>query len=86
MPNTFLEAWAREVPVVSLGIDPDGVIARLGLGRVADPDEAPAILERFLQDGAARREAGHRARAHVTLRHALPAVLDRYQDLLATLA
>lgn len=86
VPNTFLEAWAREVPVVSLGIDPDGVIARLGLGRVADPDEAPAILERFLQDGAARREAGHRARAHVTLRHALPAVLDRYQDLLATLA
>jgi glycosyltransferase involved in cell wall biosynthesis len=32
MPNTWLEGWARGVPALTLSFDPDGRIARRGLG------------------------------------------------------
>jgi glycosyltransferase involved in cell wall biosynthesis len=33
LPNTFIQAWLREVPVLSLGVDPDGVIGSPRHGR-----------------------------------------------------
>ena len=35
-PNIFIESWACGVPVLSLHVDPGGVIKREGLGEVAD--------------------------------------------------
>lgn len=35
MPNTWLEGWARGVPALTLSFDPDGRIARHGLGTAA---------------------------------------------------
>ncbi len=34
-PNTFIEAWMRRVPVVSLNIDPDHIIERNKIGLVS---------------------------------------------------
>ena len=33
--NTFIEAWLRGVPIVSLLVDPDNMIREHGLGRVS---------------------------------------------------
>src|SRR5262249_28360912 len=34
-PNTFTQAWSAGTPVVSLGVDPDHIIAQTGLGKVS---------------------------------------------------
>jgi glycosyltransferase involved in cell wall biosynthesis len=64
-PNTFLQAWARGVPVVSF-FDPDDLIRERRLGRtVATLEEMAGAVEALLRDEAGRRAAGQRARAFV---------------------
>ena len=84
MPNTFLEAWSRGVPVVSLDYDPDDRITRLGLGVVANSAsalrDAVALLAR---DCALRDELGVRAREHVRELHSPEAVARRWAEVAA---
>ncbi len=87
MPNTFLEAWARGVPVLSLHVDPDGVMAEHGSGIVAG-----GSMERFVagarklwEDAGLRAELGRRGRAYVKDVHSPDAVADRWADLVRDL-
>ena len=84
MPNGFLEAWARGVPVLSLNVDPDGKIANNDIGVAADGSmerlvEAAASLWR---DPALRAEIGARARRFVKDVHSPEAVANRWVALL----
>jgi hypothetical protein len=45
-PNTFIEAWALRTPVISLSVDPEGLIRENRLGYVCDGDLD--ALERLL--------------------------------------
>jgi glycosyltransferase involved in cell wall biosynthesis len=65
MPNVFLEAWMRAIPVLSLGFDPDGLIERDGMGFAAgdDWDRFTSAAQRLWRDAELRErlgEAGHR--------------------------
>jgi glycosyltransferase involved in cell wall biosynthesis len=62
-PNTFIQAWMRQVPVISMGVDPDGVMQRIGIGVVANTYEQMRDgVRRFVDDSELRIETGDRAR------------------------
>lgn len=87
VPNVFLEAWARQVPVLSLEFDPDGVIADKGLG-IAAAGEWPEFVAGAVslwRDESLRGDAGLRGRDHVLQTHSPPAVAAQWQQLLGEL-
>jgi len=84
MPNTFLEAWSRGLPVLSLSVDPDRRIEEHGVGLLAG-----GSIDRFVEQGwrlwtdpELRAEIGSRGREFVTATHSPEAVTDRWAALL----
>ncbi|MGV7034254.1 glycosyltransferase family 4 protein [Methylobacterium symbioticum] len=76
-PNTMLEAWSAGVPVVSLSVDPGGVIAREGLGLVSGGTDALARdAEALVRDAALNRRCGLRGLDYVRTRHARDVVCE----------
>jgi glycosyltransferase involved in cell wall biosynthesis len=80
MPNVFLEAWMRSIPVLSLGFDPDGLIERQGMGVSAGDD-----WERFVSgakglwsDPKLRSELGAAGRRYVMQRHDRASVASQW--------
>jgi glycosyltransferase involved in cell wall biosynthesis len=69
-PNAFLHAWANAVPVCSLGVDPDGVIAAHGLGLVdTRPQSLARRIDALLNDQAAYEAMCVRCYEHVRRSH-----------------
>jgi glycosyltransferase involved in cell wall biosynthesis len=70
IPVTFDEAWACELPVVSLNVDPDGVIARNGLGNVSKSmDQMVRDLAHLLNEPKMVKAIGSRCREFVERTH-----------------
>ena len=78
-PNTFIQAWLRAVPTISLNVDPDGVIEGAGLGfRAGNFEELRAKVALMFERRDLTVEMGMRARnfatEHYSLRNAVKIV------------
>ena len=83
-PNTYMQAWARGTPVVAF-FDPDGVIARDGLGRaVTSLEEMRAAVRDYVQNPDSWAAASARCRRYVTQRHGTSAIAS-YVEALSSL-
>jgi glycosyltransferase involved in cell wall biosynthesis len=82
-PNTFIQAWLREVAVVSLTVNPDGVFDGDANGLCAHGDygRMRAQLEALLSNAALRRALGARGAAYARAHHSA-ANVDRLVELL----
>jgi glycosyltransferase involved in cell wall biosynthesis len=69
--NTFIQAWMRRVPVVSLRVDPDRLLSRGGLGAVTGTEESLfGCVAVLLDDPDKCAEIGARARRYALEHHA----------------
>jgi len=68
--NSFLQAWFRGVPTLSLSFDLDGILEREGIGRcAADFGQLVGDVEELMVDDSLRREMGLRARQYAVRYH-----------------
>ncbi len=82
-PNSYLQAWIRGVPVVTL-LDPDRVIEREGLGIAARyPTEILDAVRYLLGDPAAWKAASDRCRRFMAREYGEDKVLAVYLDTFA---
>jgi glycosyltransferase involved in cell wall biosynthesis len=87
-PNTFLQAAAHGVPVLSLSVDPDGMLARHGAGIACagDLEHMAGELRRLWADSAEAARLGQLARAYVEREHDLQLSVGRLANLLRDVA
>ena len=88
MPNVFLEAWARGIPVLSLSFDPDDVMREQQIGIATDGDFGRFVdaARRLLQGETGRAELASRAREHIMRTHDPEAVGRQWLALVEELS
>jgi len=79
-PSVFLEAWVFGTPVISLKIDPDGVIQEKKLGSVTGTvDKAVEVIQTLMISPSTRDEMAIRARQHVIEKHSESAMNNAFE-------
>lgn len=85
-PNTFLQAWDAQLPIVA-SFDPDGLLKRERLGYHAEAVEAFAEhLRSLVADEALRRSLGERGKQYLRDNFSMEVVIPRLEALLMQVA
>jgi glycosyltransferase involved in cell wall biosynthesis len=81
-PNTFLEAWRYETPVVSLFFDLDGILASNEVGTFSGSmTQLEHDIRQLGQDAELRRQMGATSREMIRQNYSLTAVTDDYEQI-----
>jgi len=85
-PNTFLEAWSRYTPVVTLNVDPGEIICEHKLGIHSRTFERMVEdVKMLLHDDKLRQDLGQNGRRYVEREHALKEIVREYAELFGEL-
>lgn len=77
MPNTYIQAWMRGMPVVALNVDPDDVLKTEKIGfHSRSVAQLVTDVKQLIENHSLRQEMGCRARSFAEKKHSL-ANIDR---------
>ena len=83
--NTFVQAWMRRVPVVSLNADPDNILVREGIGFHSQTFEGLyRDVTLLLENKDLRNEMGERARKYAYENHTVEKMVNCFTTLIET--
>jgi len=78
-PNTFLQAWASFIPVISLNVDPDDVICTHKLGYHSKTfDQLVLDVDALMKNENERLEFGENGRKFVEQEHDADRIIPKY--------
>lgn len=85
-PNTFIQAWLHQTPVVSFYADPDAALANNDIGAHCDSlDEAASVLGQLTTDSEYRTAVGNNAREYGIIHHSIETIVDKIERQLENL-
>lgn len=85
-PNTYIQAWMRETPVVTLHCDPDGVIEKYRMGCHSRTfEQLVADVQLLIENHGLRSELGLNARAYALKHHDIRTTSRMVHEILTAL-
>ncbi len=82
--NTFIQAWANRTPVVSLNVDPDGIIKKESIGfHSCTFDQLVKDVSTLTTDKQLCRKMGEKARRYIEKEHDIKTITKKYIKLFA---
>jgi glycosyltransferase involved in cell wall biosynthesis len=81
--NTFVQAWMRKVPVVSLNADPDNILVREGIGfKSLTFERLFQDVKLLIEDKELREKMGKKAQQYAHKNHGIEKMVNSFLSLI----